>query len=94
MRRAEMLQGIRLMKFEEIWERTRSRELSQSETASVPGVLERTFRRWRDRYEEEGADGAETFLPEHNERFAIAPEEPGQAFVPFPGNLDDVLCVQ
>ena len=36
----------------------------------------------------------ETFLPEHNRRFAIAPEEPEQAFVPFAGNLDDILCVQ
>ena len=36
----------------------------------------------------------ETFLPEHNQRFAIAPEEPGQAFVPFAGNLADILCVQ
>ena len=49
MRRTEVLQGIRLMKFEEILERTRSRELSQEEEASVLGVSERTFRRWRDR---------------------------------------------
>ncbi len=36
----------------------------------------------------------ETFLPDHNRRFAIAPEEPGSAFVLFAGNLDDILCVQ
>jgi hypothetical protein len=36
----------------------------------------------------------ETFLPDHNRRFAIVPEEPGSAFVPFAGNLDDILCVQ
>ncbi len=36
----------------------------------------------------------ETFLPDHNKRFAIAPEAPGSAFVPFAGNLDDILCVQ
>ena len=36
----------------------------------------------------------DTFLPEHNQRFAIAPEEPGSAFVPFAGNLDDILCIQ
>ena len=36
----------------------------------------------------------ETFLPEHNKRFAIAHEDPGQAFVPFAGNLDDILCIQ
>jgi len=57
MRRTEVLQGIRLMKFEEIYDRTRARELSQSEAASVLGVSERTFRRWRDRFEAEGAEG-------------------------------------
>ena len=36
----------------------------------------------------------ETFLPDHNRRFAIAPEAPGSAFVPFAGALDDILCVQ
>ncbi len=36
----------------------------------------------------------ETFLPDHNRRFAMASEEPGSAFVPFAGNLDDILCVQ
>ena len=36
----------------------------------------------------------ETFLPDHNRRFAIVPEEPGSAFVLFAGNLDDILCVQ
>jgi transposase len=36
----------------------------------------------------------EVFLPEHNRLFAIAPEEPGSAFVPFAGDLDDILCIQ
>ncbi len=36
----------------------------------------------------------ETFLPEHNRCFAIAPEAEGSAFVPFAGNLADTLCVQ
>ena len=57
MRRTEVLQGIRLMKFEEILDRTRSRVLSQGEAASVLGVSERTFRRWRERYDAEGAEG-------------------------------------
>ena len=57
MRWTEVLQGIRLMKFEEILDRTRSRELSQGEAASVLGVSERTFRRWRDRFEADGAEG-------------------------------------
>ena len=45
------------MKFEEILNRTRSREPSQGEAASVLGVSERTFRRWRDRFEADGAEG-------------------------------------
>ncbi len=57
MRRTEFLQGIRLMKFEEILDRARSRELSQGAAASVLGVSERTFRRWRDRYDADGAEG-------------------------------------
>ncbi len=57
MRRTDVLQGIRLMKFEEIFERTRSRELSQEEAGLVLGVSERTFRRWRERFEAEGAEG-------------------------------------
>ena len=57
MRRTEVLQGIRQMKFEEVYERSRGRRLSQFEAASVLGVWERTFRRWRDRFEAEGAEG-------------------------------------
>ena len=57
MRRTEVLQGIRQMKFEEVYQRTSKRSLSQGEAASILGVSERTFRRWRDRYEAEGAEG-------------------------------------
>ena len=57
MRRAEQVQGLRLMKFEEVYGRTHRGGLSQAEAAEVLGVSERTFRRWRDRYEAEGADG-------------------------------------
>ena len=57
MRRTEVLQGIRIMKFEELLGRANSRELSQLEAASALGISERTFRRWRDRYEAEGAEG-------------------------------------
>ena len=45
MRRTEQLQGLRLMEFEEIYERSERRELSQAEAASILGVGERTFRR-------------------------------------------------
>ena len=57
MRRTEQVQGLRLMKFEEIYERTTTRTLSQFEAASILGISERTFRRWRDRYEADGAEG-------------------------------------
>ncbi|MEE9544264.1 MAG: helix-turn-helix domain-containing protein [Rhodospirillales bacterium] len=57
MRRTEQLQGLRLMKFEEIYERAAKRELSQSEAAEILGMSERTFRRWRGRFEADGAEG-------------------------------------
>ncbi|MGH6890849.1 MAG: ISNCY family transposase [Dongiaceae bacterium] len=45
------------MKFEVYWERWQRWELSQVEAAEALGVTERTFRRWRQRYDEEGIDG-------------------------------------
>jgi len=57
MRRTEVLQGLRRMKFEDICGRWQERRLSQAEAAEILGMSERTFRRWRDRYEEEGVEG-------------------------------------
>ena len=57
MRRTERLQGLRLMKFEDIYGRSYRGELSQSEAAEVLGMSERTFRRYRDRFEADGAEG-------------------------------------
>src|SRR5271166_1950189 len=37
---------------------------------------------------------AETYLPEHNARFAVAPAEEGSAFVPFAAGLRDILCIK
>jgi len=37
---------------------------------------------------------AETYLDEHNERFAVTPAEEGSAFVPFVGDLAGVLCAK
>jgi transposase len=37
---------------------------------------------------------AERFEPAHNARFAVKAAEPGSAFVPFAGDLAEVLCVQ
>ncbi len=57
MRRTEVLQGLRRMKFEEIYGGWQQRRLSQAEAAEILGMSERTFRRWRNRYEGEGAAG-------------------------------------
>lgn len=57
MRRTEQLQGLRLMKFEEVYDRTVGGVLSVAEAAEILGMSERNFRRWRDRFEAEGADG-------------------------------------
>ena len=57
MRRTEQLQGLRLMKFEDVYGRWYGGGLSQSEAAEVLGMSERTFRRYRDRYEVDGTAG-------------------------------------
>jgi transposase len=45
------------MRFEELLERWEKGSLSHAEAAGALGVSERTLRRWRQRYEEEGPDG-------------------------------------
>lgn len=57
MNRTEMLQGIRIMKFEEIYNRSQVGSLSQAEAALALGMSERTFRRWSVRFEAEGVEG-------------------------------------
>lgn len=57
MRRTEVLQGLRRMKFEDVYGRWQGRRLSQAEAAEILGMSERTFRRWRDRYETAGPEG-------------------------------------
>ena len=57
MRRTEQLQGLRLMKFEGVYGRCYRGDLSQAEASEILGMSERTFRRWRERYEAEGAAG-------------------------------------
>ena len=57
MRRTERAQGLRSMKFEEVYGSTVRGVLGQAETTEMLGVSERTFRRWRDRFEAEGAEG-------------------------------------
>ena len=57
MTRAIILQEVRQMRFEELYERRHRRELTMAEAAEILGVTERTFRRWGDRYEAAGAAG-------------------------------------
>ena len=57
MRRTEQAQGLKLMKYEEVYARITARLLSQTEAAEVLDVSERTFWRWRDHCEAEGAEG-------------------------------------
>ncbi|MBX3306666.1 MAG: ISNCY family transposase [Nitrospira sp.] len=57
MTRATVLQEVRRMRFEELYERRHRRELTMREAAEILGVTERTFRRWSTRYETDGVAG-------------------------------------
>ena len=57
MRRTEILQEVRRMRFEEIYGNWTERQLTQEEAARVLGVSSRTFRRYIEHYEEEGMEG-------------------------------------
>ena len=46
-----------MMKFEDVYGRCYRGDLSQAEASEILGMSERTFRRWRERYEAEGAEG-------------------------------------
>jgi transposase len=59
MTRANVLQEVRQMRFEELYERRQRRELTMAEAAEMLGITERTFRRWSTRYEAEGIEGLE-----------------------------------
>ena len=66
MRRTEVLEGVRLMKFRDVFGRCARRELSKLEAAELLGVSERTFRRWCRRFEAEGEAGL------HDRRLGLA----------------------
>ena len=57
MRRTEAHQGVRMIKFASILGRYEAAEFGVLEAAELLGVGERTFRRWRQRYEDEGEVG-------------------------------------
>jgi transposase len=57
MRRTQVLQEVRMMRFEEAYGGWQKGRLSQEEAARLLGVCERTFRRQINRYEDEGIQG-------------------------------------
>ena len=57
MKRAKWLQETRMRRFEEALEGWTEKRLSQDEAARLLGVCARTFRRYVDRYHEDGIDG-------------------------------------
>jgi len=57
MRRTEMLQEIRRMRFKELYDEWDKRRLTQEEAARILGVNDRTFRRYINRYEDKGVEG-------------------------------------
>ena len=52
MRRSEALEGVRVIKFKDILGRYEAAEFTQLEAAELLGIGERTFRRWRVRFED------------------------------------------
>ena len=57
MKRTEVLQEVRKMRFSELYEGWKQRRLTQEEAALLLGVSDRSFRRYVNRYEEEGMEG-------------------------------------
>jgi hypothetical protein len=57
MRRTELMQEIRAMRFGEAYEGWTESRLTQEEAARLLGVCSRSFRRYINRYEEAGLEG-------------------------------------
>src|SRR5215470_17267554 len=57
MNRATWLQGRRMLKFRDVLSRWERRELSMMEAGELLGMSERQFRRYRDRFEDDGEAG-------------------------------------
>ena len=57
MKQTEVLQEVRKMRFKEAYDGWQERRLSQEEAARLLGICDRSFRRYRDRYEEKGMEG-------------------------------------
>ena len=57
MDRARINEGIRRMRFEDLLARHERGDLGQETAAEMLGISDRTFRRWRDRLQDEGPAG-------------------------------------
>jgi len=57
MKRTKVLQEVRIMRFEEAYSYWTEGRLNQHEAARMLGVCDRTFRRYINRYQEDGLDG-------------------------------------
>ena len=57
MRRTELLEEIRKMRFEEVYLGWSESRLTQEQAAQILGICDRTFRRYIDRYEDGGMSG-------------------------------------
>jgi len=57
MKRTRWLQETKQMRFEEVYNGWRNHRLTQEEAALILGVSDRSFRRYIDRFEENGLDG-------------------------------------
>jgi hypothetical protein len=57
MNRTTWLQDRRMEKFRDVLSRWERRELSMMEAGELLGMSERQFRRYRERYEEDGLEG-------------------------------------
>jgi transposase len=57
MKRTDWLQETKKMRFEEAYSSWQDKRLTQEEAARLLGVCERTFRRYIDRYEDNGLEG-------------------------------------
>jgi len=57
MKKTELLQEVRKMRFEEAYDGWKKGRLTQEEAARLLGVCDRTYRRYLVRYEEQGMEG-------------------------------------
>jgi transposase len=57
MKPSKLREEIRKMRFEELYQQRTEKKLTVEDAAKILGVNERTFRRWSQRYEEQGAEG-------------------------------------